>query len=129
MADIRTKPPEDVHAPPARVVLPPNDIRRKRPPALSFLLRMDTLRRLSRGEPWWLALGMLLQVLSVAGYVAVFRAVFACDACRLGWRASYQITMAGDIAGEFFAAAGAGGPAAGRVVVFCAPWRAGLPSP
>ena len=32
----------------ARVGLPPTDIRRKRPPALSFLLRWDTLRRLSR---------------------------------------------------------------------------------
>ncbi len=33
---------------PPRVVLPPTDIRRKRPPALSFLLRMDTLRRFAR---------------------------------------------------------------------------------
>ncbi|MET0686963.1 MAG: sugar transferase, partial [Solirubrobacteraceae bacterium] len=30
------------------VTLPPIDIRRKRPPALSFLLRLDTLRRVSR---------------------------------------------------------------------------------
>jgi exopolysaccharide biosynthesis polyprenyl glycosylphosphotransferase len=30
------------------MVLPPTDIRRKRPPALSFLLRMDTLRRFCR---------------------------------------------------------------------------------
>jgi exopolysaccharide biosynthesis polyprenyl glycosylphosphotransferase len=30
------------------MVLPPTDIRRKRPPALSFLLRLDTLRRVSR---------------------------------------------------------------------------------
>jgi exopolysaccharide biosynthesis polyprenyl glycosylphosphotransferase len=48
MPDTSTKPPEELHAPPARIVLPPNDIRRKRPPALSFLLRMDTLRRFSR---------------------------------------------------------------------------------
>src|SRR5919197_4104612 len=33
---------------PTPVVLPPTDIRRKRPPALSFLLRMDTLRRFAR---------------------------------------------------------------------------------
>ncbi len=34
--------------PARRVVLPPVDVRRKRPPALSFLLRMETLRRGSR---------------------------------------------------------------------------------
>src|SRR5919107_4605936 len=40
---------QPVRAPaPPRVVLPPTDIRRKRPPALSFLLRMDTLRRFAR---------------------------------------------------------------------------------
>jgi exopolysaccharide biosynthesis polyprenyl glycosylphosphotransferase len=40
---------EPVRTPaPPRVVLPPTDIRRKRPPALSFLLRMDTLRRFTR---------------------------------------------------------------------------------
>src|SRR5215207_9630827 len=32
----------------AHVALPPIDIRRKRPPALSFLLRLDTLRRIAR---------------------------------------------------------------------------------
>src|SRR5215211_6757044 len=31
-----------------RIVLPQVDIRRKRPPALSFLLRWDTLRRIAR---------------------------------------------------------------------------------
>ena len=29
-------------------MLPPVDVRRKRPPALSFLLRMETLRKASR---------------------------------------------------------------------------------
>ncbi len=33
---------------PAHVELPDHDIRRKRPPALSFLLRMSTMRRLAR---------------------------------------------------------------------------------
>ena len=43
------KTPEPVRAPDAPgLVLAPVDIRRKRPPALSFLLRMDTLRRLAR---------------------------------------------------------------------------------
>jgi FlaA1/EpsC-like NDP-sugar epimerase len=48
MPDTSTKPPEELSAPPVPIVLPPNDIRRKRPPALSFLLRMDTLRRFCR---------------------------------------------------------------------------------
>jgi exopolysaccharide biosynthesis polyprenyl glycosylphosphotransferase len=51
VADAPTKLPE----PPTKtahtretVVLPPVDVRRKRPPALSFLLRMETLRKASR---------------------------------------------------------------------------------
>jgi exopolysaccharide biosynthesis polyprenyl glycosylphosphotransferase len=46
VADAQTRIPE----PPARepVVLPAVDVRRKRPPALSFLLRMETLRKATR---------------------------------------------------------------------------------
>ncbi|WP_245602347.1 sugar transferase [Solirubrobacter soli] len=53
MADAPTQIPEAPRTPsnaPARdtLVLPPVDVRRKRPPALSFLLRMETLRKASR---------------------------------------------------------------------------------
>jgi exopolysaccharide biosynthesis polyprenyl glycosylphosphotransferase len=51
VADAPTKLPERPTQPaPTRetVVLPPVDVRRKRPPALSFLLRMETLRKASR---------------------------------------------------------------------------------
>jgi exopolysaccharide biosynthesis polyprenyl glycosylphosphotransferase len=48
MSETSTKPPEQLRTPPRPVRLPPTDIRRKRPPALSFLLRMDTLRRFCR---------------------------------------------------------------------------------
>ncbi len=53
MADAPTQtpesPPKRSHAPAREtVVLPPVDVRRKRPPALSFLLRMETLRRAAR---------------------------------------------------------------------------------
>ena len=53
MPDAPTKthePPKSASQAPARetLVLPPVDVRRKRPPALSFLLRMETLRRGSR---------------------------------------------------------------------------------
>src|SRR3954464_3520003 len=42
-------PPQRQQAPaPEPVFLPPFDVRRKRPPLLSFLLRMETLRRASR---------------------------------------------------------------------------------
>ena len=40
--------PERSAAPPALPLPEPHDVRRKRPPALSFLLRMDTLRRVAR---------------------------------------------------------------------------------
>jgi uncharacterized protein (TIRG00374 family) len=69
----------------------------------------STWNRLQQGDVWWLALALVLEVLSYAGYVAVFRAVFARDAPRIDWRASYQITLAGLVATRLFAAAGAGG--------------------
>jgi exopolysaccharide biosynthesis polyprenyl glycosylphosphotransferase len=48
--------------------LPERDVRRKRPPALSFLLRMETLRRISR-------VVSLLLVDFVAMYAAIFTAL------------------------------------------------------
>jgi uncharacterized protein (TIRG00374 family) len=63
-------------------------------------------------------LAAVLEVLSFWGYVVLFRAVFSGDAAgpdpprlrhRIGWRESYQITMAGLAATRLFAAAGAGG--------------------
>jgi uncharacterized protein (TIRG00374 family) len=68
----------------------------------------STARRLSEGRPSWLALGAALEVVSLAAYVALFRGVFAGDDGRIGWRESYQITMAANAAGKLFATAGAG---------------------
>jgi putative heme transporter len=70
-----------------------------------------TLRELRAGDPKWLAFGVVLEALSLAGYVALFRTVFSCHGVRIGWKASYQITMAGVVATKLFAAAGAGGVA------------------
>ncbi|MEA2146042.1 MAG: putative heme transporter [Solirubrobacteraceae bacterium] len=70
-----------------------------------------TVHRLRDGDPKWLAVGAVLEVLSLAGYVALFRTVFSCHGVRIGWKASYQITMAGVVASKLFAAAGAGGVA------------------
>jgi len=71
----------------------------------------DTLRKLRNGDKSWLALAAGLEVLSIGGYVAAFRGVFCCEGVDIGWRESYQITMAGIVATKFFAAAGAGGVA------------------
>lgn len=69
----------------------------------------DTLKRLSRADLGWLLLGVALEVLSIAAYVALFKTVFSCEGTRIGWKASYEITLAGLVATKLFAAAGAGG--------------------
>jgi hypothetical protein len=70
-----------------------------------------TMTRVERGTKLWLLLGVGLEALSRAGYIALLRMVFAGDGAHLGWRASYQITRAGVVATKLFAAAGAGGVA------------------
>jgi putative heme transporter len=70
-----------------------------------------TVHRIERGDTWWILIGVGFEVLSFGGYVVVFRAVFVRGDGRIGWRESYQITMAGLLATRLFAAAGAGGVA------------------
>ena len=67
-----------------------------------------TLHRLRAGDPKWLGFGVVLEALSLGGYIALFRTIFSCHGVRIGWKASYQITMAGVVATKLFAAAGAG---------------------
>jgi uncharacterized protein (TIRG00374 family) len=69
----------------------------------------ETWNRIQHGNGWWLALAALLEVCSFLGYIALFRAVFVRGDSRIGWRASYEITMAGLAATRLFASAGAGG--------------------
>lgn len=69
----------------------------------------ETWTRIAHGEAAWLALAGALEVLSYAGYVVLFRAVLARSEARIGWRASYQITMAGVVASRVLATVGAGG--------------------
>src|SRR6478609_8719172 len=71
----------------------------------------EELRRIEGGDPWWLALAAGLEIVSFAGYVLLFRAVFSDEQTTIGWGASYQITMAGVVATRLLAAAGAGGVA------------------
>ena len=86
-----------------------------------------TLHHLEHGDAWWIAFGVVLELLSFAGYVVVFRAVFVTTRTGpsgapdrtgpppapgpIGWSESYQITMAGLAATRLFATAGAGGVA------------------
>jgi len=70
-----------------------------------------TVHRIERGNTWWIAVGVLLEVASFSGYVVLFRSVFVRGQERIGWRESYEITMAGLVATRLFAAAGAGGVA------------------
>jgi uncharacterized protein (TIRG00374 family) len=69
----------------------------------------DTYNRIEHGNGWWLALAAALEVCSFLGYIVAFRGVFVRGDSRIGWRASYEITMAGLAATRLFASAGAGG--------------------
>lgn len=79
------------------------------PPDLSELA--EAPRLVAGGDPAWLAAALLFEILSFAGYVALFRSVFVDDEGPVGWRESYAITMAGLVATRVFATAGAGGVA------------------
>jgi len=74
--------------------------------------------KLRDGDPLWLVLAALFELLSFFGYITLFRAVCLRSGkddfdggSRIGWSESYQITMAGLAATRLFAAAGAGGVA------------------
>jgi uncharacterized membrane protein YbhN (UPF0104 family) len=69
----------------------------------------ETWGRLSQGDPWWLAAALVFELGSYAGYVVLFRGVFAEADPPISWRDSYDITMAGVAATRLFAMAGIGG--------------------
>jgi uncharacterized protein (TIRG00374 family) len=68
-----------------------------------------TLRLLRGGDPWWLGLGVLLEALSYAGAVVLFRGIFATPRNAVDWGASYRIMVAGAAANKLVSAGGAGG--------------------
>ena len=68
-----------------------------------------TWARLRSGDPAWLAAGAVLELLSIAGYAALFFAVVGRGAPRIGWRASLEIPLAGIAALRLLATGGAGG--------------------
>jgi uncharacterized membrane protein YbhN (UPF0104 family) len=71
----------------------------------------ETLQRVREGDLRWLLVCLLLELCAYASFVALFRAVYVRGSRRIGWRASYEITLAGLAATRLFAAAGAGGAA------------------
>jgi uncharacterized membrane protein YbhN (UPF0104 family) len=71
----------------------------------------DGIARIPSASPGWLALAVGLEALSFLGHIVLFRAVFIDDDSRVGYTASYEITMAGHAATRLFGAAGAGGVA------------------
>src|SRR5215211_6291232 len=74
-----TEAPERTSAPPpAELPFVERDVRRKRPPALSFLLRMDTLRRIGRGLS-------LLALDFAALFLAILTALYLKAAARDAW--------------------------------------------
>jgi uncharacterized protein (TIRG00374 family) len=85
----------------------------------------QTWGQLRRGDPLWLAAGAALELLSIAGYATLFRAVFGRGVPRIDWRVSLEIPLAGIAAIRLVAAAGAGGVA----VTAWALRRAGMSAP
>src|SRR4051795_6955120 len=77
------RPRSSAPSPPAPPVLPERDVRRKRPPALSFLLRMDTLRRVAR------ALSLLALDLA-----ALFAAILTALALKAAARNVFDLSVA-----------------------------------
>ena len=69
----------------------------------------EDVKRIEKGDKWWVAVGVAFEVVSFGGYVVLFRTVFARGRTRISWRVSYQVTMAGLVATRLFAAGGAGG--------------------
>jgi uncharacterized protein (TIRG00374 family) len=69
----------------------------------------DVFGEIREGDPGWIAVALVFNVLAFAAYVALFRGVVGEHVIHLEWRESYQITMAGLAATRLFSAGGAGG--------------------
>jgi uncharacterized protein (TIRG00374 family) len=69
----------------------------------------ETWDRFKKGDVWWLAIAVVLEVGVFLSYISLFRAVFMRGQTRIGWRESWQINLASLAATRLFAAGGAGG--------------------
>ncbi len=82
----------------------------------------DGLKKLTQGDPMWIAVAFVFSLLMFASYVALFRGVIGAEV-RLKWQESYEITMASLAATRLFSAGGAGG----IVLTYWALRKAGMP--
>jgi uncharacterized protein (TIRG00374 family) len=69
----------------------------------------DALSKLSDAEAVWIVVAIGFNLVALATYVALFKAVVGGDVLRLDWAETYEINMAGVAATLLFSAAGAGG--------------------
>lgn len=84
----------------------------------------SALGKLGHADVRWLVLALVLEALSFLGHIVLFRGVFVDRSSRIGYGASYDITLAGHAAARIFGAAGAGGIA----VTVWSLRRSGIPS-
>jgi uncharacterized protein (TIRG00374 family) len=69
----------------------------------------DALSKLDEADPVWIAVAIGFNVVAIATYIALFKAVVGGDVLRLTWGETYEINMAGVAATLIFSAGGAGG--------------------
>jgi uncharacterized protein (TIRG00374 family) len=69
----------------------------------------DAMSRLGDADPLWIGIAIGFNVLAIATYIALFKAVVGGRALRLTWMETYEINMAGVAATLLFSAGGAGG--------------------
>ncbi|MEA2307943.1 MAG: putative heme transporter [Thermoleophilaceae bacterium] len=69
----------------------------------------DGFAKLGDADIRWLLLALGLEALSFLGHIVLFRGVFLDRSSRIGYGASYDVTLAGHAATRVFGAAGAGG--------------------
>lgn len=69
----------------------------------------DAMSKLGDADPMWIGIAIGFNVLAIATYIALFKAVVGGRALRLSWMETYEINMAGVAATLLFSAGGAGG--------------------
>jgi uncharacterized membrane protein YbhN (UPF0104 family) len=69
----------------------------------------DSLSKLSDADLVWVVVGIGFNVVAIATYIALFKAVVGGNVLRLTWGETYEINMAGVAATLLFSAGGAGG--------------------
>ena len=69
----------------------------------------SSLNRIGEADAVWIAVAIGFEIVAVATYIAMFKAVVGGDVLRLRWSETYDINLAGLAATRIFSAGGAGG--------------------